>query len=52
LLRSAFTIKIRNRLKEHKIECLEESADRKDLFDTLRALRSIILKEKGNKIMV
>jgi len=49
---STFTIKIKNILEENKIECLEESADRRDLFDTLRALRSIILKEKGNNIMV
>ena len=49
---SAFTIKIKNKLEEHKIECLEESADRTDLFDTLRVFRSIILKETGNNIMV
>jgi Family of unknown function (DUF6293) len=49
---SSFTIKIKNKLEEHKIECLEESADRKDLFDTLRALRTIFFKEKGNNIMV
>jgi len=49
---SSFTIKVKNKLEEYKIECLEETADRKDLFDTLRALRSIILKEKGNNIMV
>jgi len=49
---SPFTTKIKNKLQEEKIECLEESADRKDLFDTLRALRTIILKEKENNIMV
>ena len=49
---SPFVTKIKTRLKEEKIECLEEFADRKDLFDTLRALRSIILKETGNNIMV
>ena len=47
-----FIKQIKNKLKEHKIECLEESADRKDLFDTLRALRFIIIKEKGNNIMI
>ena len=49
---SSFATKIKNKLEGDKIECLEESADRKDLFDTLRALRTIILKEKGNNIMV
>lgn len=49
---SSFTRKIKDKLKQHSIECLEESANRKDLFDTLRALRSIIFKEKNNNIMV
>ncbi len=49
---SHFTIKIKNKLEEHKIECLEESADRKDLFDTLRAFRTIIFKEKENNLMI
>ena len=49
---SKFKTKIKSQLEELNIECLEEYADRKDLFDTLRALRSIIVKEKGNNIMV
>jgi hypothetical protein len=49
---SIFITKIKQKLKEHKIECLEEAADRKDLFDTLRAIRTIIFNEKGNIIMV
>ena len=47
-----FVNKIKERLKEEKIEVEEEEADRKDLFDTLRAFRSIISKEQGNQIMV
>ena len=43
---------IKDRLNEAKIEVEEEEADRKDLFDTLRAFRSIVAKEEGNEIMV
>jgi hypothetical protein len=49
---SQFIRKIKMKLEEEKIECLEESANRKDLFDTLRALRSVILDERGNNIMI
>ena len=49
---STFVAEIKNKLKERKIECLEESADRKDLFDTLRVLRYITGREKGNNIMI
>ena len=46
-----FVNKIKDRLKEVKIEVEEEEADRKDLFDTLRAFRSIVAKEEGNEII-
>ena len=39
-------------MKEARIECLQERADRIELFDVLRVLRMIILKEKGNSILV
>ena len=43
---------IEKRLKVSHIECRQASADRIDLFDILRALRTIILREKGNYILV
>ena len=43
---------IQAKLKEARIECLQERADRIELFDVLRVLRMIILKEKGNSILV
>ena len=43
---------IQTGLNEARIQCLQEQADRIDLFDILRALRIIILKEKGNSILV
>ena len=43
---------IQTRLDEARIQCLQEQADRIDLFDILGALRIIILKEKGNSILV
>src|SRR5713226_3247332 len=43
---------IQAKLKEARIECLQERADRIELFDVLRVLRMIILKEKGNAILV
>lgn len=43
---------IQTRLNEARIQCLQEEADRIELFDILRALRIIILKEKGNSILV
>jgi hypothetical protein len=47
-----FVTVIESKLKDARIECLQASADRIDLFDILRALRTIILKEKGNSILV
>jgi uncharacterized protein DUF6293 len=47
-----FVKQIQTRLNEARIQCLQEQADRIDLFDILRALRIIILKEKGNSILV
>jgi Family of unknown function (DUF6293) len=47
-----FVSSIRDKLKQARIECLQTEADRTDLFDTLRALRIIILKEKANSILV
>ncbi|MGB7954465.1 MAG: DUF6293 family protein [Candidatus Nitrosopolaris sp.] len=47
-----FVASIRDKLKQARIECLQTEADRTELFDTLRALRIIILKEKGNSILV
>lgn len=43
---------IKKELTKERIEFKEEAADRTDLFDTLRAFRSILLKENGNNIMV
>jgi hypothetical protein len=39
-------------LGKESIEFKEERADRTDLFDTLRAFRTIMVKEKGNNVMV
>jgi len=47
-----FVASIRDKLKQESIECLQTEADRTELFDTLRTLRIIILKEKGNSILV
>lgn len=47
-----FLTSIQGKLKQARIECLQTEADRTELFDTLRALRIIILKEKGNSILV
>ncbi|MFZ0893253.1 MAG: DUF6293 family protein [Candidatus Nitrosopolaris sp.] len=47
-----FVATIREKLKEARIECLKMEADRTELFNTLRALRIIILKEKCNSILV
>src|SRR5918911_1375330 len=47
-----FVTAIESKLKDARVECLKASADRIDLFDILRALRTIILKEKGNSILV
>jgi hypothetical protein len=43
---------IKKELGKEKIEFREETADRTDLFDTLRAFRSILVRENGNNIMV
>lgn len=47
-----FVKSIQNELKHAGIECSQTEADRIDLFDILRVLRLIILKEKGNSILV
>jgi len=47
-----FVKSIQHQLKHEGIECLQMEADRIDLFDILRVLRLIILKEKGNSILV
>ena len=43
---------IKEKFSNAGIDCQQSTADRTDLFDILRALRSIILKEKGNSILV
>jgi len=40
------------RVESFDIDYQQASADRTDLFDTLRALRTIIFREKGNHILV
>ena len=47
-----FVKAIQWKLSDGRIECLQASADRIDLFDISKALRTIILKEKGNSILV
>src|SRR5918911_4869703 len=47
-----FVKAIQSKLKDARIECLKAPADRIDLFDILRALRTIILKERRNSILV
>ena len=47
-----FVKSIQHQLKHEGIECLQMEADRIDLFDILRVLRLIILREKGNSILV
>ena len=47
-----FVTSIREKLKQERIECLQMEADRTELFDTLRTLRIIILREKGNSVLV
>lgn len=47
-----FSKLISERLEKDQIEFKMEYADRTDLFDTLRVLRSIVLKEKNNAILV
>src|SRR5919204_1362734 len=47
-----FVKSIEARLNDARIECLKAQADRIDLFDMLRALRTIFLREKGNSILV
>jgi Domain of unknown function (DUF6293)/DUF6293 C-terminal winged helix domain len=47
-----FVKAIRSNLSDARIDCLTAPADRIDLFDILRALRTIIIKERGNSILV
>ncbi|HKG87689.1 MAG TPA: DUF6293 family protein [Nitrososphaeraceae archaeon] len=49
---SSYAESIAKGLKASNIECQQASADRIDLFDILRALRTIIIHEKGNHILV
>jgi hypothetical protein len=43
---------IQSKLNDARIECLQAQANRIDLFDILRALRTIFVQEKGNSILV
>ena len=47
-----FVRAIQLKLLDARIDCLQAQADRIDLFDILRALRTIFLKEHGNSILV
>jgi hypothetical protein len=47
-----FVKAIQSKLRNARIECLQTQADRIDLFDILRALRMIFLKERENSILV
>ena len=47
-----FVRTIQSKLKDARIDCLLAQADRIDLFDILRTLRIIFLREKGNSISV
>jgi uncharacterized protein DUF6293 len=47
-----FVKAIQSKLKDARIECLQAQANRIDLFDILRALRTIFVQEKGNSILV
>jgi hypothetical protein len=49
---SPYAESIAKKLKASNIDCQQASADRIDLFDILRALRTIIFHEKGNNILV
>ena len=49
---SPYAESIAKKLKASNIDCQQASADRIDLFDILRALRTIIFHEKGNHILV
>jgi hypothetical protein len=49
---SRFVKLIQAKLKDARIDCLQAQADRIDLFDILRALRTIFFQEKGNSILV
>ena len=49
---SPYAKSIARKLKESNIDCQQASADRIDLFDILRAIRTIIMHEKGNHILV
>ncbi len=47
-----FISKITNQLEKLGIEVIQESHDRRDLFQIIRAVKNIIEKEKGNDIYV
>ena len=47
-----FVSKITKKLEKLRIKVIQESHDRRDLFKIIRAVKSIIEKEKGNEIYV
>jgi hypothetical protein len=47
-----FVKTIQSKLRDARIDCLLAQADRIDLFDILKTLRTIFLREKGNSILV
>lgn len=47
-----FIAKIASQLKKQKIEVREEYHDRRDLFKIIRAVKNIVMHEKGNEIYV
>jgi hypothetical protein len=47
-----FVAKIIKQLEKLRIEVIEESHDRQDLFKIIRAIKNILEKEKGNEIYV
>ncbi|MCH7647006.1 MAG: hypothetical protein IIA83_00145 [Thaumarchaeota archaeon] len=47
-----FVSKITKQLEKLRIEVIQESHDRRDLFKIIRAVKSIIEQEKGNEIYV
>ena len=47
-----FISKITNQLEKFGIEVIQESHDRRDLFQIIRAVKNIIEKENGNEIYV
>lgn len=48
----SFADKIERQLKESGIECKQETADRTDLFDSLRAFKGIMARESSHAVFV